>query len=107
MREYQASSEFTINEEIWDVRVEYDEYPDLDNGSHIAYVTVMGPNGMTFEYEFHFTKHIMRNHKYLLSDTDDRVKHAILKTKSFIKREYFKNLLVTISPKGTDIQPAD
>ena len=49
MREYQATSEFTINDELWGVRVEYDEYPDTDDGSHVAYAAVTGPNSETFE----------------------------------------------------------
>ena len=107
MREYQASSELIINEQRWAVRVEYDEYPDVDDGSQIAYAAVTGSNGEAFEYIFKFTKHIMRNHKYLLSHRDDRVKHTILKTKSFIKRANFKNLVITIAPKGTDVQIAE
>ncbi len=105
MREYEASAEFIINDEAWAVRVEYDAYPDLDNGSHIAYAAVTGPNGEIFEYAFHFTKHLLRNQKFLLTHTDDRVKHAILKTKTFIKKQNFENLVFTVSPKGIEINP--
>jgi len=107
MREYQASSQFTINQETWNVRVEYDEFPEVDDGSHVAYAMVSGPNGEAFEHEFHFTKHLMRNHRYLLTHKDDRVKHAALKTKSFLKKQNFRNLVITISPKGTDVQAVD
>ncbi len=107
MRENKATSEFTIKDGIWAVLVEYDEYPETDDGSQIAYASVTGPKDEKFEYEFHFTKHLMRNDKYLLTLIDDRVKHTILKTKSFIKKGNFRNLIITIAPKGIEVQPAD
>ena len=107
MKEYQATSDFTIKLDTWGVRIEYDEYPEIDNGSQIAYAAVTGPTGEAFVYEFHFTKHLMRNHKYLLTHINDRVNHAIMKTKTLIKRGNFQNLVITISPKGTDVQTVE
>lgn len=107
MREYHSSSMFKINDETWHIRMEYDEYPDVDDSSQIAYAIIGGPNDEAFEYEFHYTKHIMRSHRYLLSHMDDRAKHAMSKTKSFLKKQSFKNLVITISPKGTDVKPRE